>query len=616
MVYNYNNSCTISLCYWKIPKIMIPSFITTPNIELYRTNNYLVFDIETTNKNKGDAREKENRIICGDCYSSISGWTHFTDIREIFPLLDEASLVVFHGGKFELKWLICHSYPVNKLFTYDTLLGDYVIAGNRNWDLDLDTCCKRHGIKGKIGVVSKLIKAGVCPSEIPYSLLKEYGRQDVKATLDLFLIQREQLFKDDLMKVFYLRNILTPVLADIEMKGMFLDRKFVHEIHTEAVGEHAQIRMQLDDITGGINMASPQQVAHFLYEELGFDEIKDRRGNPIRGKPSKQFPLGTPKTDEDTIELLKPKNKRQRDFLKFKLEESKLRKKISAYTTRFTEACENTECMLYGTLNQSVAGTHRLTSSNPNLQNIDRKLKRAITARKKGWKIRSGDYKQLEFRAAAVLGQDKQALEDILNGHDVHSYTSQVLTDAGQPTNRQDAKAHTFKPLYGGTSGTTAEQTYYKAFKEKYPEITATQDKWVEEVLRTKSLKTITGLRFYWDDTGYTNSGYIVNSTAIKNYPVQMFATADIAPLGVCLLWHELKERQLNSFIINLVHDSVIVEEDPDEDEVVGNLLERCLSKDVRGFMNTLIKFDINYPLDVDQKIGTHWDWDEEKIDE
>jgi len=587
----------------------LPSFITHPNPDIYLSENYLVFDLETKNNNKGDARHGDNCIVDLYCYSNRS----HGEIRTLDEVLEEihkVDFIVAQGAKFEIKWLIRLGVDVSKLLFYDTLLGEFVLAGNRQWALDLDSIAKRYGYSGKESVVSRMIKAGVCPSEIPYSLLHDYCIQDVEITHGVFLKQRKILKEKGLLPVFFIRNISTPVLADIEMKGIFLDKELVISLHKEAQTRHRTLEVELDEITGGINMGSPQQVAKFLYGEMGFEELRDRRGNPIRGKPSKAFPEGNPKTDEDTILALKCTNRQQRAFLALKSEESKLRKKISAYTKKFVDACENNNNIIYGSLNQSIAQSHRLTSSNPNLQNIDRNLKKVITARTKGWKIRSGDYKQLEFRVAAMLAQDKVAYDDIyVHNVDVHARTSAVLTEAGQETNRQDAKSHTFKPLYGGTSGTKAEQTYYKWFKDRYRAIDAMHMRWIEEVIKTKQLRTVTGLIFYWPNADYTSSGYITNNESIRNYPVQMFATADISPTGVCLLWHELKARNLKSFIINEVHDSVIVEEEPNESEEVGNLLEKALSKDVVGFFKKVIGYDINYPLEVEQKSLSHWDY-------
>jgi DNA polymerase-1 len=449
---------------------MLPEFIKNPNPNIYLSDNYLVLDCETSNKEKGDASNKGNFLVYGFASGpnfrsiSITGNINFDKLT---LYLSTADFIVVHGGKFELKWLKRLGYPIHKILIYDTLLGEYVLAGNRKWKLDLDSVSKRYGGTGKTSVVSGLIKSGVCPSEIPRSLLEEYCQQDVRETERVFKLQRVRLQSDIQLPVLFLRCITTPVLADIEMNGIFLDKELVSKVHQECINRYNEIIREVDKITGGINMASPAQVARFLYSDLGFQELRDKQGKPLRNKPNKAFPDGQPLTDSDTILLLRSTNNEQRRFLELKTEESKLRKQLTGYIERFMYACGipyspvNPDkppeikfskivpgsCIIHGELNQSFAQTHRLTSSGPNLQNIDRTLKKAVTARTKKWKIRNSDYKQLEFRAAGILSQDKKIYQDVVSGEDIHAYTSQVLTAAKQPTNRQDAKEHTFKPL-------------------------------------------------------------------------------------------------------------------------------------------------------------------------
>ncbi len=546
-------------------------------------------------------------------------------------MLSKVDFIIVHGGKFELKWFERYGIDISKILIYDTLLSEYCIAGNRDWPLDLDSVSIKYNGYGKDTYVSRLIEIGICPSEIPPQLLSRYCKQDVYCTANVFLKQRRIIFSEGLEKVLYIRCLTTALISDVELHGIYLDKELVQTIYEESIKEHREVLAQLDAMTGGINMASPQQVAKFIYEDLGFEELKDRKtGRPIRGKSNKAFPNGAPKTDEDTLVQLKARTKEQRNFLRLRKEESKLRKKITSYCQRFMHACGIPftplkekkakayssvpgSCLLNGKLNQSIAQTHRLTSTDPNLQNIDRKIKKVITARNPGWKIMSADYRQLEFRAAACVAQDKQAYEDITNDVDIHSFTARVLTDAGQFTERQEAKAHTFKPLYFGNSGTKAEKAYYKAFREKYKEIYQTQRGWIDHVLKYGYLRTVTGLMFYWKGTEITQSGYIINQSSIANYPVQMFATADIAPIGTVLLWHELRSRKLKSFIVNAVHDSVVLEVAPDEIEIVGNLLEKCLSKDIVPFFKRLINFDINYPMEIEVDCKSNWGYEKEK---
>lgn len=217
------------------------------------------------------------------------------------------------------------------------------------------------------------------------------------------------------------------------------------------------------------------------------------------------------------------------------------------------------------------------------------------------------DGSQLEFRVAAYLGQDEQAVSDITGGVDVHQNTADILSAAGQPTDRQAAKAHTFKPLYGGSSGTKAEQTYYSAFKERYSGVAAAQQRWMDRVLTEKCLVTESGLTFYWPNTTVQDGGYITNTTSICNYPVQSLATAEIIPLALINLWSALSTHKMESFIVNTIHDSVILEVHPDEIETVKALAIDSFTRRVYVNLKERYNIDFNVPLGCGIKIGTHW---------
>src|SRR5210317_2265713 len=203
---------------------------------------------------------------------------------------------------------------------------------------------------------------------------------------------------------------------------------------------------------------------------------------------------------------------------------------IRTYLSTFVEGMKNNvddDNLIHPEFMQCVTATGRLSSRNPNFQNMPRgstfAIRKVVESRFDGGYILEGDYSQLEFRVAGFLARDPQAYDDVLKGTDVHSYTASIIG-----CSRQDAKAHTFKPLYGGKSGTDDEKRYYAAFEEKYSGISGTQKDWVHGVLRTKELTTEWGLKYYWPDTKMTQSGYITNTTSICNYPVQALATAEI----------------------------------------------------------------------------------------
>jgi len=277
--------------------------------------------------------------------------------------------------------------------------------------------------------------------------------------------------------------------------------------------------------------------------------------------------------------------------------------------------------IFFGEFNQTITATQRLSSSgrqrkfdlfkkekSAQFQNLPRIYKRLFRTKDPAYIYCEPDGAQLEFRVAGHLGRDRQAIQDIVDNVDVHTFTADTISAAGQATDRQGAKSHTFKPLYGGSSGTRAEQAYYKAFKEKYSGIARTQDWWVRQVLAQKYLRTETGLIFYWPDTRQEqNSKYIKNREAICNYPVQSLATADIIPIAVTKLWHELLDKNLKSVIINTIHDSSPMEVHRDEVEDVKPLIIEAYTDYVYKYLKEVYDIEFVAPLGVGMKFGEHW---------
>ena len=399
---------------------------------------------------------------------------------------------------------------------------------------------------------------------------------------------------------------------------MHLDRERVLQETLKYEELYTSISRQLGEFSENTNFNSPQQVAELLYDRLGFSELKDFRGNPIRTAADGR------KTDIATITGLKARNQRQRRFLALYAEYSRIDAALSK-NLRFFRAIvlEKEDAVFYANLNQTVTKTHRLSSTGKPIyleafgkekgiqfQNIPREFKPCFSARRDGWKVGEADGGQLEFRVAAFLGQDKQAIHDIVNGVDVHAVTAQTMTEAGQETGRQDAKSRTFKPLYGGSSGTDAEQAYFQLFKEKYSGVTDTQETWKSEVEKTKQLRTITGLIFYWPDTKWEGSGkkpYLRNTTSICNFPVQSFATADIIPIAVVYTWYGMKERGMETFLVNTIHDSVISEVHPDETEQFKEVCTWAFEDCVYEYLNKVYGIQFNVPLATEIKTGEYW---------
>ena len=286
---------------------------------------------------------------------------------------------------------------------------------------------------------------------------------------------------------------------------------------------------------------------------------------------------------------------------------------ITSYLSNFVDGIENfikDDDRLHVRLNQHVTSTGRFSGANPNMQNMPRgstfPVKKVFISRFKGGKIMEADFAQLEFRVAAFLSQDPIAIKEVTEGFDVHSYTAKVISDAGQPTTRQVAKAHTFAPLYGasGYGRTKAEARYYEHFLEKYQGIGKWHKKLATQAVSYGYIKTPSGREFSFPDTKRRRDGTVTNFTQLKNYPVQSFATADIVPLVLVEIYNRL--HKLSSVVVNSVHDSIVIDIHPDEVTQVHDII-KDVEKNLVSLLETKYGIDFNVPLLLDAKIGNNW---------
>ena len=267
---------------------------------------------------------------------------------------------------------------------------------------------------------------------------------------------------------------------------------------------------------------------------------------------------------------------------------------------------------LHVRLLQHRTGTGRLSGADPNMQNMPRggtfPVKRVFKSRWVGGQIMEADFAQLEFRVAAFLSQDQTALDEVSTGFDVHSYTAKVISDAGQPISRQDAKAHTFAPLYGasGFGRTQAEAAYYKQFTKKYSGIGKWHEALAKEALNTGKIRTPSGREFAFPDVQRRRFGGVTYFTQIKNYPVQSFATADIVPISLIYIDKLMGVNQMESCIVNTVHDSIVIDVHPNETGKVLKVINRT-NEMLTSLVNKKWNIDFNVPLLLEAKIGNNW---------
>ena len=281
---------------------------------------------------------------------------------------------------------------------------------------------------------------------------------------------------------------------------------------------------------------------------------------------------------------------------------------ISTYLNTFVEGLQNftnENGLLHPKFMQAVTATGRLSSRDPNFQNQPRggtfPIRKVIQSRFEGGQIIEVDFAQLEFRTAVFLAQDKQGMEDIKNKIDVHRFTADIIG-----VSRQDAKAHTFKPLYGGTTGTDDEKKYYKTFAEKYKDITKWHEELQTQAITYKRIKLPTGREYafpYAERMPWGGSSY---GTQIKNYPVQGLATADIVPLACIKIYKLMNEQKVKSLLINTVHDSIVADVYPGEEAVMSKIFDEGTASVIPA-LDEYYGINFNVPLDTEIKMGYDW---------
>ena len=288
---------------------------------------------------------------------------------------------------------------------------------------------------------------------------------------------------------------------------------------------------------------------------------------------------------------------------------------VETYLSSFVEGIAahiKQDGKLHVRLLQHRTGTGRLSGADPNMQNMPRggtfPVKKVFKSRWEGGQVMEADFAQLEFRVAAYLSQDTTAIDEVTTGFDVHSYTAKVISDAGQPMSRQEAKAHTFAPLYGasGFGRTEAEAAYYKQFTNKYSGIGQWHQALAKEALNTGKIRTPSGREFAFPDVQRRRHGGVTFFTQIKNYPVQSFATADIVPISLIYIDKLLGVNKMQSCIVNTVHDSIVIDVHPEETDKVIKVINRT-NEMLTTLVNKKWDLDFNVPLLLEAKIGPNW---------
>lgn len=320
-------------------------------------------------------------------------------------------------------------------------------------------------------------------------------------------------------------------------------------------------------------------------------------------------------TSKDNLDVLvaTAKNNNMADAVDF-LSDLKRLNAVSSYLSSFVDGIstytKQDTGLLHVSLTQHVTSTGRFSGRQPNMQNMPRggtfPVKRVFVSRWPNGKVMEADFAQLEFRTAAFLAQDEVAMQEIATGFDVHSYTAKVISDAGQPTTRQQAKEHTFAPLFGATGygRSKAEQAYYEHFTQKYKGVAAWHKNLADEAIRFNKITNVSGRQYAFPNVTRRSNGGVTHFTMIKNYPVQGFATGDVVPVVLNEMHKRLQSMQ--SCLVNTVHDSMVIDVHPDEEQAVINMVND-MNNGLSDLVASVYGVQMNVPLLLEAKIGYNW---------
>jgi DNA polymerase-1 len=509
------------------------------------------------------------------------------------------SKIVF-DGKFDIILLAQNGLKMGGV-NFDVLIAAYLL-GEKSLKLK-SLAFNRLGIEAR--ELSDLTGSGarqVSPAQLAIGQVGELGCSDSDITLKLKESLEQELRSEELWSLFNdVEMPLVPLLAEMEMNGVLLDRALLMEMSSALGADMRRLEKDIYEAVGHqFNINSPQQLSGVLFNELKLQ--------PLQAKRKTQ---GGYSTDAAVLEELKDAHA----VIKFILEYRQLSKLKSTYTDALPQLINPRTGRIHTSFNQTGTTTGRLSSSEPNLQNlpirgeIGSRIRQAIIAQP-GWTLLSADYSQIDLRALAHLSQDKELIDTFLRDEDIHMHTASEVF--GVPDSevtarmRRAAKTVNFGVIYG-MSGYGLQQAtdlsreeaelFISTYFKRYPGVKNYLEATKRQAAALGYVQTVLGRRRFIPEINSTNR--LAREAAERmaiNMPVQG-TSADIIKIAMVNLHREMKKRGMQTMMILQVHDELVFEVPPDEMDTIKNL--------VLEIMPAAIKLVV--PLKIDIKVGQNW---------
>jgi DNA polymerase I len=577
-------------------------------LELLLKQTSVCFDTET------DRLDALHANICGMSFSFkereafyVATPNNFEDAKKIVeefrPFFESTTIEkIAHNIKYDIKVINRYGVKVNAP-TFDTMIAHYLINADSKQSMDFLAefylNYKPVSIETLIGKKGKNQKsmADLDPAEIT-----DYACEDADITFQLKQIFEPEIQKDHLKKLFFEMEMpLVEVLKDMEQEGITIDSEGLLKYSEELGKTLDELEVSITNEAGmEFNIDSPKQLGEVL-----FDHLK------ISSK-AKKTKTGQYATGEDILQKLVHVH----PIIPMILDYRQLRKLKNTYVDPLPTLMDEVDGRIHTNYMQAVAATGRLSSNNPNLQNIPirsdkgKEIRKAFISRGRGFKLMAADYSQIELRIIAALSEDDNMINAFKSGQDIHAATASKVfnlpLEEVTRDQRSSAKAVNFGIIYGQSafglaqnlniSRTEAKQIIDSYFAQ-YPTIKGYMDGAVAKARENGYVETIMQRRRYLSDINSANA--IVRGFAERNAvnaPIQGSA-ADVIKLAMIRVHKAMKSMDLKSKMLLQVHDELVFDVHESEIDAMKDLVKREMEAAV----------DLVVPMEVEIEVGDNW---------
>ena len=528
------------------------------------------------------------------------------EILNHFKNLFESESITWIGQNLKYDFLVLKWYGIElRGKTFDTMLAHYVIEpeGRRSMDL-LSAQYLGYEPVSIESLIGKKGKNQGTMKEVPAEQIKEYAAEDADITLQLKNCFAPLLSKKGVQKVFdEVENPLVRVLVDMEFEGVKVDTGFLND-YSKVLEEEAKISEERVFEQAGVrfNLASPKQLGEVLFDILKLDP------------KAKKTKTGQYATGEDVLSKMAAKHKIVDDILNFR----ELTKLKSTYVDAIPELINPKTGRIHTSYAQAVAVTGRLSSTNPNLQNIPvrsergREIRKAFVPRDPSRVLVSADYSQIELRIVAAISGDPNMCDAFKQGKDIHTATAAKVygIEESEVTKemRYKAKSVNFGIIYGqgafglaenlGISRTEAKEIIDN-YKKEFPNIQKYMDQQINNAKELGFVETLMGRKRWLRDINSSN--FTVRGFAERNAinsPIQGSA-ADMIKLAMIRVHNEMKKKHWESKMILQVHDELVFDAVTSELPELKELILKC--------MTGAMVLPNEVPVEAEIGVGKNW---------